>query len=62
MPDQKFRDTQAIVEKFERPGGIGEMLQKKLQERRDKTENWVHYVSVPYVMFMQGFDVCQTNC
>lgn len=47
VPDQKFRDTQAIVEKFGKPGGMGEMLQKKLQERRDKTENWVHYVSVP---------------
>ncbi|XP_048089837.1 choline O-acetyltransferase-like [Alosa alosa] len=42
VPDQKFRDTQAIVEEFGKAGGIGEILQRKLQERRDRTENWVY--------------------
>lgn len=41
VPVAQFQKTKAIVEKFSKPGGTGEMLQKKLLERRDKTENWV---------------------
>lgn len=41
IDDKQFRKTKAIVEKFGGPGGVGEVLQKKLQERRDKTSNWV---------------------
>ncbi|KAL4640056.1 choline O-acetyltransferase-like [Arapaima gigas] len=39
---EEFRKTRAIVEKFRAPGGQGELLQKKLLERRDKTDNWVY--------------------
>ncbi|KAG5855467.1 hypothetical protein ANANG_G00049350 [Anguilla anguilla] len=39
---EQFRKTKAIVEKFGAAGGVGELLQKKLQERRDKTDNWVY--------------------
>ncbi|KAL2078275.1 hypothetical protein ACEWY4_025960 [Coilia grayii] len=42
VPDQKFRATRAIVEEFGKAGGVGEMLQRKLQERMDRTENWVY--------------------
>ncbi|XP_017338290.1 choline O-acetyltransferase [Ictalurus punctatus] len=42
VPVAQFQKTKAIVEKFSKPGGTGEMLQKKLLERRDKTENWVY--------------------
>ncbi|XP_077359731.1 choline O-acetyltransferase b isoform X1 [Festucalex cinctus] len=42
VKDEQFRKTQAIVEKFGAPGGVGEVLQKKLLERRDKMENWVY--------------------
>ncbi|KAF7705688.1 choline O-acetyltransferase-like isoform X2 [Silurus meridionalis] len=42
VPEAQFQKTKAIVEKFGKPGGTGEMLQKKLLERRDKTENWVY--------------------
>ncbi|XP_077482458.1 choline O-acetyltransferase b [Stigmatopora argus] len=42
VKDEQFRKTRAIVEKFGAPGGVGEVLQKKLLERRDKTENWVY--------------------
>lgn len=41
VKDEQFRKTEAIVEKFGAPGGVGQVLQKKLLERRDKTENWV---------------------
>uniref|UniRef100_A0A3Q2Z7N1 Choline O-acetyltransferase n=1 Tax=Hippocampus comes TaxID=109280 RepID=A0A3Q2Z7N1_HIPCM len=41
VKDEQFRKTEAIVEKFGAPGGLGQVLQKKLLERRDKTENWV---------------------
>ncbi|KAG7492733.1 hypothetical protein MATL_G00017940 [Megalops atlanticus] len=39
---EQFRKTKVIVEKFGAPGGAGELLQKKLLERRDKIDNWVY--------------------
>lgn len=41
IKEEQFKKTKAIVEKFGAPGGVGELLQKKLLERRDKTTNWV---------------------
>ncbi|XP_039991711.1 choline O-acetyltransferase-like [Xiphias gladius] len=40
--EEQFKKTKAIVEKFGAPGGVGEVLQKKLLERRDKTTNWIY--------------------
>ncbi|CAK6956757.1 choline O-acetyltransferase-like [Scomber scombrus] len=42
VKEEQFKKTKAIVEKFGAPGGTGEVLQKKLLERRDKTTNWVY--------------------
>ncbi|KAK9530254.1 hypothetical protein VZT92_011769 [Zoarces viviparus] len=42
VKEEQFKKTKAIVEKFGAPGGVGELLQKKLSERRDKTTNWVY--------------------
>lgn len=42
VKEEQFKKTKAIVEKFGAPGGVGEVLQKKLLERRDKTTNWVN--------------------
>ncbi|XP_028990285.1 choline O-acetyltransferase-like [Betta splendens] len=42
VTQEQFRKTKVIVEKFGAPGGVGEVLQKKLLERRDKTTNWVY--------------------
>ncbi|XP_036936332.1 choline O-acetyltransferase-like [Acanthopagrus latus] len=42
IKEEQFKKTKAIVEKFGAPGGVGELLQKKLLERRDKTTNWVY--------------------
>lgn len=39
--EEQFKKTKIIVERFGAPGGVGEVLQKKLLERRDKTTNWV---------------------
>ncbi|XP_037547050.1 choline O-acetyltransferase-like [Nematolebias whitei] len=41
VTEEQFTKTTTIVEKFGAPGGVGEVLQKKLSERRDKTTNWV---------------------
>ncbi|KAM6184855.1 choline O-acetyltransferase [Rhynchocyon petersi] len=41
VPEQQFRKSQAIVRQFGAPGGLGEALQQKLLERREKTTNWV---------------------
>nr|XP_046233647.1 choline O-acetyltransferase-like [Scatophagus argus] len=42
IKEDQFKKTKTIVEKFGAPGGVGEVLQKKLLERRDKTTNWVY--------------------
>ncbi|XP_039895044.1 choline O-acetyltransferase-like [Simochromis diagramma] len=42
VKEEQFKKTRAIVEKFGAPGGVGETLQKKLLERRDKMANWVY--------------------
>lgn len=40
--EDQFLKTKAVVERFGAPGGAGEILQKKLLERRDKIDNWVN--------------------
>ncbi|XP_043958653.1 choline O-acetyltransferase-like [Gambusia affinis] len=42
VKEEQFKKTKAIVEKFGAPGGVGEILQKKLLERKDKKANWVY--------------------
>uniref|UniRef100_A0A8C9MI91 Choline O-acetyltransferase n=1 Tax=Serinus canaria TaxID=9135 RepID=A0A8C9MI91_SERCA len=41
VPEEQFKKTKAIVEKFGIAGGLGESLQKMLEERSEKTINWV---------------------
>ncbi|KYO27727.1 choline O-acetyltransferase [Alligator mississippiensis] len=41
MPEGQFRKTEAIVEQFGGAEGLGELLQQKLLERREKSGNWV---------------------
>ncbi|KAM5241227.1 choline O-acetyltransferase isoform 2-T4 [Hipposideros larvatus] len=41
VPEEQFRRSQAIVQRFGAPGGLGETLQQKLLERQEKTANWV---------------------
>ncbi|NP_001124191.1 choline O-acetyltransferase isoform X1 [Danio rerio] len=42
VPEDQFRKTKAVVEKFGAPGGVGETLQKKLLERSEQKANWVY--------------------
>uniref|UniRef100_A0AAY3ZUQ7 Choline O-acetyltransferase n=1 Tax=Denticeps clupeoides TaxID=299321 RepID=A0AAY3ZUQ7_9TELE len=42
VSEERFRATRAAVEEFGRAGGAGELLQRKLLERREKTDNWVY--------------------
>ncbi|XP_049646731.1 choline O-acetyltransferase [Suncus etruscus] len=41
IPEEQFRKSQAIVQRFGASGGLGETLQQKLLERQEKTVNWV---------------------
>lgn len=41
VPEEQFRKTKSIVEQFGVAGGLGESLQLILEERREKTTNWV---------------------
>uniref|UniRef100_A0A8C2WM33 Choline O-acetyltransferase n=1 Tax=Cyclopterus lumpus TaxID=8103 RepID=A0A8C2WM33_CYCLU len=42
LTEEQFNKTQHVVEQFGAPGGVGELLQSKLMERRDTTANWVY--------------------
>ncbi|MED6282782.1 hypothetical protein CHARACLAT_001816 [Characodon lateralis] len=42
LTEQQFNKTQKIVKQFGAPGGVGELLQSKLAERREKKANWVY--------------------
>lgn len=41
LTEEQFNKTQSIVKQFGAPGGVGELLQRKLMERRENKENWV---------------------
>ncbi|XP_066180622.1 choline O-acetyltransferase [Sylvia atricapilla] len=41
VPEEQFKKTKAIVEKFGIAGGLGESLQQMLEGRSEKTANWV---------------------
>ncbi|XP_038600079.1 choline O-acetyltransferase [Tachyglossus aculeatus] len=41
VTEEQFRKSKAIVERFGAPGGLGESLQQKLLDRREKMANWV---------------------
>ncbi|NXY68551.1 CLAT acetyltransferase, partial [Glareola pratincola] len=41
VPEEQFKKTKGIVEQFGIAGGLGESLQQILEERREKTTNWV---------------------
>ncbi|XP_030012086.1 choline O-acetyltransferase [Sphaeramia orbicularis] len=42
LTEEQFNKTQNVVKQFGAPGGVGELLQSKLVERREKKANWVY--------------------
>uniref|UniRef100_A0A672GXI7 Choline O-acetyltransferase n=1 Tax=Salarias fasciatus TaxID=181472 RepID=A0A672GXI7_SALFA len=42
LTEEQFSKTQNIVRQFGAPGGVGELLQGKLMERRENEANWVY--------------------
>lgn len=42
LTEEQFSKTQKAVKEFGAPGGVGELLQSKLVERREKLANWVN--------------------
>jgi len=41
ISEEELNHTQELVAEFRKPGGVGERLQKGLERRAKKTENWV---------------------
>ena len=48
LTEEELAETKRQVEIFGRPGGVGELLQKKLQERAASRESWVRREGVIY--------------
>lgn len=44
LTEEQFNKTQNTVKQFGAPGGVGELLQSKLTERRENKANWVNLV------------------
>ncbi|XP_077438276.1 choline O-acetyltransferase [Vanacampus margaritifer] len=42
LNEERYQITQEAVKRFGAPGGVGELLQRKLVERREKMDNWVY--------------------
>ncbi|KAM4591941.1 choline O-acetyltransferase [Odontesthes bonariensis] len=42
LTEEQFNKTQKIVKEFGAHGGVGELLQSKLVERREKEANWLY--------------------
>ncbi|XP_035028756.1 choline O-acetyltransferase [Hippoglossus stenolepis] len=42
LTEEQFNKTQNTVKEFGAPGGVGDLLQSKLEERRLKEANWVY--------------------
>ncbi|XP_075698923.1 choline O-acetyltransferase [Rhinoderma darwinii] len=43
VSEEQYKKSKLVVDGFMMSGGVGEMLQQKLLERREKTENWIHH-------------------
>ncbi|XP_010222256.1 PREDICTED: carnitine O-acetyltransferase [Tinamus guttatus] len=41
ISEEEWNHTQELVNEFRKPGGVGERLQKGLERRAKKTENWL---------------------
>lgn len=44
LTEEQFNKTQNVVKQFGAPGGVGELLQSKLVERRENKANWVNTI------------------
>lgn len=44
LTEDQFTKTQSVVEEFGAAGGVGELLQSKLAEKREKSVNWVKII------------------
>ena len=42
LTEEQFNKTQNVVKQFGAPGGVGKLLQSKLEERRENKANWVN--------------------
>lgn len=42
LTEEQFNKTQNIVKQFGAPGGVGELLQSKLMERKENKANWLY--------------------
>lgn len=44
--EEEMAHTRKLMKEFLRPGGVGERLQKSLERRARKTENWVRWCAI----------------
>lgn len=52
VSEEEWAATKQLVDEFRSPGGVGERLQKGLERRARKTENWVSLEGPPGLLTM----------
>lgn len=55
VSEEEWAQTKQLVEEFQSPGGVGERLQKGLERRARKTENWLSewWLKTAYLQYRQ---------
>lgn len=46
IDEKDFENTKQIAGDFAKKGGVGEKLQKLLEDRAKTTDNWVSFISI----------------
>ncbi|EPY83313.1 carnitine O-acetyltransferase [Camelus ferus] len=62
VSDEEWAQTKELVEEFQTPGGVGERLQKGLERRARKTENWLSewWLKTAYLQYRQPLVICSS--
>nr|XP_003407692.1 LOW QUALITY PROTEIN: carnitine O-acetyltransferase [Loxodonta africana] len=62
VSEEEWTQTKQLVDEFRTPGGVGARLQKGLERRAKKTENWLSewWLKTAYLQYRQPVVICSS--
>jgi len=57
VSNDQYEKTRQLVEEFQTPGGTGELLQKRLLEYAETTDNWVSHITTLTVSYCSALQL-----